>query len=260
MRSAASVAGRALDRRPTPPTSTTAPSGASAATRPDDEGDHERAAVAVASADGDPGLGAAAPDVADRQAEGVGGVRRRGAAVSRRILVTMAPTWALSARPLPVTAAFISLGVCRATGIPAGPRRDRHRAGLGGAHHRADVVLAEDALHGHHVGAVLDAARPRRRRSMASSRAPMSSPAGVRTTSTATSVAAGRRRPRRHPDRSESAPGRRRARAPSYLLVQWAAGPPGPPSEHLFGTKLPAPSPTTRHRRARHATSLASTT
>ena len=32
--------------------------------------------------------------------------------------VTIAPTWALSARPLPETAALTSLGVCRATGSP----------------------------------------------------------------------------------------------------------------------------------------------
>src|SRR5690606_27898943 len=37
--------------------------------------------------------------------------------------VTMAPTWALSARPEPVTAALTSLGVCRATGRP---RREAH--------------------------------------------------------------------------------------------------------------------------------------
>lgn len=44
-----------------------------------------------------------------------------GGASSRSSRVTMAPTWALSARPLPVTAALTSLGVCRATGMP---RRD----------------------------------------------------------------------------------------------------------------------------------------
>ena len=41
-----------------------------------------------------------------------------GAASSRRMRVTMRPTWALSARPLPETAAFTSLGVCSATGSP----------------------------------------------------------------------------------------------------------------------------------------------
>ena len=46
-----------------------------------------------------------------------------GGASSRRIRVTIAPTWALSARPLPDTAALTSLGVCSATGSP---RRAAH--------------------------------------------------------------------------------------------------------------------------------------
>ncbi len=41
-----------------------------------------------------------------------------GGASSRSSRVTIAPTWALSARPLPETAAFTSLGVCSATGMP----------------------------------------------------------------------------------------------------------------------------------------------
>ena len=41
-----------------------------------------------------------------------------GGASRRRMRVTIAPTWALSARPLPDTAALTSLGVCRATGSP----------------------------------------------------------------------------------------------------------------------------------------------
>ena len=47
--------------------------------------------------------------------------RRRPASArsgSRSSRVTIAPTWALSARPLPVTAALTSLGVCSATGMP----------------------------------------------------------------------------------------------------------------------------------------------
>src|SRR4029079_14966954 len=46
-----------------------------------------------------------------------------GTASSRRIRVTIAPTWALSARPLPDTAALTSLGVCSAMGSP---RRAAH--------------------------------------------------------------------------------------------------------------------------------------
>ena len=41
-----------------------------------------------------------------------------GTSGSRNSLATIAPTWALSARPLPDTAALTSLGVCSATGSP----------------------------------------------------------------------------------------------------------------------------------------------
>ena len=68
----------------------------------------------------------------------------------------MTVTWALSARPLPVTAALTSLGVCSATGRPRARRADDgHRAGLGGAHHGAHVVLAEHPLDRDRVGPVL---------------------------------------------------------------------------------------------------------
>ena len=43
---------------------------------------------------------------------------RRGVSDRSSRRVTIMPTWALSARPLPVTAAFTSLGVCSATGMP----------------------------------------------------------------------------------------------------------------------------------------------
>lgn len=42
----------------------------------------------------------------------------RGGFASRRMRVIIAVTWALSARPLPVTAALTSLGVCSARGRP----------------------------------------------------------------------------------------------------------------------------------------------
>ena len=41
-----------------------------------------------------------------------------GAASSLRIRADHAPTWSLSARPLPVMEALTSLGVCRLTGMP----------------------------------------------------------------------------------------------------------------------------------------------
>src|SRR5207237_578571 len=47
-----------------------------------------------------------------------GGGDGRGGSLTRSSRVTMVVTWVLSARPLPVTAALTSLGVCRATGSP----------------------------------------------------------------------------------------------------------------------------------------------
>ena len=69
--------------------------------------------------------------------------------------MTIAVTCCLSARPLPVTAALTSLGVCRATGMPR-PRRHQHgdARSLSGLHHRAHVVLAEDPLDRDRVGMV----------------------------------------------------------------------------------------------------------
>ena len=49
--------------------------------------------------------------MADRQRQGVGGVGGSRFLLQRKVLVTIAVTCALSARPLPVTAAFTSLGV-----------------------------------------------------------------------------------------------------------------------------------------------------
>ena len=149
-------------------------SSVTSATVPRDERDHRaRPSWPVRrAADGRPRrCGPAAPpapDVADRQRERVGGVGgRRARASSRSSRVTIAATWALSARPLPLTAALTSLGVCSATGRP---RRaaDHHRdpAGLGGAHHGADVVLAEHPLDGDGVGPVQRRARPRAPRSI----------------------------------------------------------------------------------------------
>lgn len=52
-----------------------------------------------------------APDVTDGEGQGVGRVGGLGGASSLSRRVTIAPTCALSARPLPVTAALTSLGV-----------------------------------------------------------------------------------------------------------------------------------------------------
>ena len=113
---------------PTPPTSTTAVSGARAATGPADEGDHRCCVCRFGRCGGDGLLEA----VLARGRARCGRWRARGrrrrrpawaARRSRSSRVTMAPTCALSARPLPVTAALTSLGVCRATGRP---RRAAH--------------------------------------------------------------------------------------------------------------------------------------
>ena len=69
----------------------------------------------------------------------------------------------MSAWPEPVTAALTSLGVYslhRQPGPGGGQHRDRR--GLRGAHHGADVVLAEDPLDGDRVRAVLGDQRGQR--------------------------------------------------------------------------------------------------
>ena len=108
---------------------------------------------------------AAAPDRARGGRWPARGRRRRRPASARSSSpssrVTIAVTWALSARPLPVTAALTSLGrVQRDRQAAPGGGEQRDAGGLGGAHHRRDVVLAEDPLDGDDVRAVLVAARP----------------------------------------------------------------------------------------------------
>ena len=147
-----------------------------------------------------------------------------GASVSRRSRVTIAATWALSARPLPVTAAFISLGVCRATGMPApAAADDGHRAGLGGAHHRAHVVLAEDPLDGDGVGPVLgEPGLDRRARWPAAGRR-CRALGGVRTTSTATSVSGRPAEPSTTPSPHRVSPGSTPSTRTAYrLFSRWS--------------------------------------
>ena len=143
--------------------------------------------------------------------------RRRacGTSSSRSRRVTIAPTWALSARPLPVTAALTSLGVCRATGMPAaGSDQDGDAAGLSGAHDRAHVVLAEDPLDRDGVGARVRSSHSSSPRSIWHSRWSMGRSAAVRTTPDRDqSSAAGPRTPRPRRRRTGSGRGRRRARA-----------------------------------------------
>ena len=154
--------------------------------------------------------------------------RARGASSSRSSRVTIAPTCALSARPLPVTAALTSLGVCSATGMPAAGGRDQgDAAGLGGAHDRADVVLAEDPLDRDGVGRVLvepgvDAPLDRRPAAAPTRR----SARGAHDVDVDQAQRPARPSPRPRRARTGSGPGRSRAPA--------SASPPSP-SEHLFG-------------------------
>lgn len=105
-------------------------------------------------------LGSPAPDVADRQREGVSGVRR-----CRRGRQPEQPGHHLRDLRLvgPTAARHRGLDLAGRVEVNryAVPCSDDHRdaAGLSRAHDRADVVLAEDALDGDDIRAVLQDAR-----------------------------------------------------------------------------------------------------
>ena len=73
---------------------------------------------------------------------------------SARILVTIAVTCALSAPPLPVTAALTSLGCGSDVDAALGGCERDHSSGLRGTHHRRHVLLGEHPLDGDDVRAV----------------------------------------------------------------------------------------------------------
>ena len=150
--------------------------------------------------------------------------RASGGSASRSSRITMAVTWALSARPLPVTAALTSLGVCSATGRPR-PRRAQHghRARLRGAHHGAHVVLAEHPLHRDRVRPVLGqpGARSPLPGPAAGPRCPPWAGSGPRPPRPGPAACPGRRPP--HRARTGSAPGPRRA--PAFALHPGQARP-----------------------------------
>ena len=101
--------------------------------------------------------------------------------------VTMAVTWALSARPLPVTAALTSVGVCMASGRPSrAAAQHRDGGGLRGAHDPLDVGLGEDPLDRDRVGRGAGPATASISACRANSRSSGASVCGVRTTPTAT--------------------------------------------------------------------------
>src|SRR5215467_10103403 len=109
----------------------------------------------------------------------------RGGSSIRSNRITMAVTWALSARPLPVTAAFTSLGVCSVTGRP---RRAAHTMATAPAWAVPITVRTLCWLNTRSTATASGSYSASHRSistSSASSRAAMSALAGVRITSAA---------------------------------------------------------------------------
>ena len=167
--SVARVAGvQCSERSPTPPTSITAPSGAIAVTCPATDAITSAIVRPCRRPWGRPGLpwpwprprpACAGPRRATR-GRWPGRARRRrrrawACASSRSSRVTMAATAVLSARAAAGDGGLdLGRGVQARPAARAGPRRAIAIAPrLGGAHDRADVVLAEDPLDRHRVGA-----------------------------------------------------------------------------------------------------------
>ena len=126
--------------------------------------------------------------MADRQGERVGGVGRAGRAAIRSSRVTIVVTCSLSARPLPVTAALTSLGVCSATGSP---RRAAQTIATAPAWAVPITVRTLCWLNTRSTATVSGRYSVSQRSissSIASRRAAMCASASVRTTPTATSV------------------------------------------------------------------------
>ena len=232
---------RTSTARPTPPTSTTAPSGDDRGDPAAHTGDHRGSSPArPARRPSRPrilALGAAAPDVADRQRQRVGGVGRAG----RRVQPQQPGHHRGHLRLVGLAGAGDGrLDLARRVGLhrQPGPRggQDRDRAGLRGAHHRAHVVLAEHPLDGDRVRA--GARRPASASAPVEVQQPLRAGrrrGSVRTTSyVRPACRAGRARPRPRRRRTGSAPGRRRAPA-RYLLRRHR--------ERVFDT-LPSPGQT----------------
>ncbi len=154
---------------PTPPTSTTAASGARAATVPLTKAIMSYGLSVRSGLSGsrgfrrvqghcllEPVLCGSAPDVADGEREGVGGVGGLG-----RFGEPQQPGDHGTDLRLVGASAAGDGGLDLAGGVQGdgdaatGGAQDGDGAGLGSAHDRADVVLAEDALHRHVLGPVL---------------------------------------------------------------------------------------------------------
>ena len=152
-RSRASVPGEQDTARPTPPTSTTAPSGPSAATR--------RRTLAIIAGPGpasagriDPGLRRPAPHLADRERQRVGGVGRpRRLGQPEQPGDHRADLGLVGAPGAGDRGLHLARRVQRDRDAGPGGGHDREPGHLGGAHDGADVVLAEHPLDGDDVRA-----------------------------------------------------------------------------------------------------------
>ena len=110
----------------------------------------------------------------------------RGGSVSRRIRLTIRVTCSLPARPLPVTAAFTSLGVCSATGRPCRAAQTMATAPACAVPIKVRTLCWLNTRSTATVSGRYSVIQRSTSCSMASRRAAMSSSASVRTTPTAT--------------------------------------------------------------------------
>lgn len=155
-----------------------------------------------------------------------------GGASSRSSLVTMAPTWSFPARPLPVTAALTSLGVCKCTGRP---RRDAHRMATALAWAVPITVRTLCWLKTRSTATAsgrCSSSHASRPRSISTSRWPMSASAGVRITPTPAIVSARPGTPSTTPTPHRVSPGS----TPSTRMPppSRARPPPSAPLANLF--------------------------
>src|SRR6201994_109195 len=163
----------------------------------------------------------------------------RGGSASRSSLVTIVVTCSLSARPLPVTAALTSLGVCRATGSP---RRAAHTMATAPAWAVPITVRTLCWLNTRSTATAsgwCSVSQASNCSSRASSRRLISSSAGVRATPTLTRVSARPGVPSTTPSPQRARPGA----MPKTRIGRWedlSAFMPPPDwtntaAEHLFG-------------------------
>ena len=135
------------------------------------------------------GLRRAAPELADRQRQRVGGVGRARGLGQAQQPGDHRPHLRLVRRARPGDGGLdLARRVQRHRDARPGRGDDRQPGDLRGAHHRADVVLAEHPLDGDDVGRDARRSPPRSRRPGPAAGARSSASAAVRTTSTCTSA------------------------------------------------------------------------